>query len=217
MPAASWRRSPYFWAAVFGLIAIPAMRPFMRHVPEPPSVVGTLPAWSLTDQDGQPFGSEQLAGQAWVAGFFFSSCVTICPRILGAMKDLRRCLDDSGATEVALVAITVDPETDSPERLRAYQQEIEADGAGWHFLTGTRPELEAVVVGGFKTLMGTPEEIGDDLIDIGHGARLIIVDPDGGVRGHYDVTTPEATRPIGTWTRGVDEICHRVRHVLRAR
>ena len=51
-------------------------------------MVGQLPAFELTNQDGEPFGTQQMKGEVWVVGFFFVECRTLCPRILAAMNTL---------------------------------------------------------------------------------------------------------------------------------
>jgi len=60
--------SPFFWAALAGVITIPAIRPLTRHVPAPPPVLGRLPAVSLVDSRGAAVGLEQLRGAVHVVG-----------------------------------------------------------------------------------------------------------------------------------------------------
>jgi len=166
--------------------------------------MGQLPVWSLTDQNGKDFGSEELQGQPFIASFFFTSCTTICPRIMGGMRALqdRFVLHDM---PVRLISITVDAENDTPERLLEKATAYGVDGARWRLLTGSEAELRKVIVDGFQTYMGERAKNAEGVFDIGHGARLVLVDGNGGVRGHY-ATTEE----------GRDEIFWRVKHVLAA-
>ena len=69
----AWR-NPYVWGFVIGIATLTALRPFLRHVPEPPPVLSQLPPFSLRGIDGKPFGSEDLRGQVYIANFFFTSC-----------------------------------------------------------------------------------------------------------------------------------------------
>ena len=180
------------------------VRPLTRHVPEPPPVLGTLPAWELVDQDGKTFGSRDLAGAPYVVSFFFTSCVTICPKIMTAVKDLQQRYERSDMP-VRLVSITVDPETDRPARLKEKAVAYGVDSKRWRLLTGERADLHTLIVDGFKTYMGERVVDADNILDIGHGGKLILVDENGGVRGHYD-----------TDSSGIDEIFWRSDHVLRA-
>jgi protein SCO1/2 len=107
-------RSPYVWAFFVGVIAITALRPFLRHEPEPPPVLGRLPAWELIDQDGRSFGSEDLAGTVYVANFFFTSCVAICPALMHSMARLQERYVKAGVEGIRQVSISVDPEVDTP-------------------------------------------------------------------------------------------------------
>jgi cytochrome oxidase Cu insertion factor (SCO1/SenC/PrrC family) len=51
-------------------------------------VLGGLPAFTLTDQRGQPFGSRELAGKIWVADFMFTSCQGVCPLLTQRMAEV---------------------------------------------------------------------------------------------------------------------------------
>jgi protein SCO1/2 len=169
----------------------------------PPNALGKLPSFELVNQDGQAFGSQDLDGKAYVASFFFTSCVTICPKILGAMSSLQTRFAHE-KLDVQLVSFTVDPDTDTPEKLKAAGQKMGADFTSWTFLTGTKDQLKEVIVGGFKTFVGSREVVGDDLFDIGHGARLVLVDQGGFVRGNFETNEhglAELTRTARTLAR----------------
>jgi len=169
----------------------------------PPRTQGKLPSFELVNQDGQAFGSQDLKGKPYVASFFFTSCVTICPKILGAMSSLQTRFAHE-KLDIQLVSLTVDPDTDTPEKLKAAGQKMGADFTKWTFLTGTKDQLKEVIVGGFKTFVGPQEAIGDDLFDIGHGARLVLVDQRGVVRGNFETNEyglEELTRKARTLAR----------------
>jgi len=197
--------SPYFWATLAGLIFIPLLRPLLRHVPNPPPVIGQVPAFSLTDTRGEPFGSSELEGQVYVANFIFTRCASICPLLTRSMGQLQERYDATGVDGIRLVSITVDPEYDTPDRLREYAAAHGADPRRWEFLTGPEPQIRELVERGFKTAMGVPESA-NGLIDVAHSGKFVLVDGDGGIRGYY-----------GTDEMGLDEIYHRSRHVLEQR
>lgn len=74
-------------------------------------------------------------GRPVVMNFVFTSCTTICP--LGS-QELSRLQDRLGsdAGAVHLVSISIDPEQDTPARLRAYAKHFDA-GSAWQYYTGT--------------------------------------------------------------------------------
>jgi protein SCO1/2 len=206
-------RSPFLWAALAGLVLIPAIRPWMRFEPDPPPKLFDLPEYRLIGSDGQPFGSDDLAGQVYVANFFFTRCVSICPRLTAAMKRLDRRFEEAGEDRVHLVSISVDPDYDTPVRLADYGESFGIDPGRWTLLTGTGSEVRELVVEGFRTGMGNPVPLGqppgqpplEDLIDIAHTGRFVLVDGEGAIRGYYEHDE-----------EGLDEIFHRSRHVLES-
>ena len=111
------------------------------------SSYGTLPSFELVNQDGQPFGSAQLAGKIWIADFIFTSCPGPCPIISSRMSELQKPLEK---TDIHLVSFTVDPEKDTPEVLRAYAEKLNAQPGALGFLTGARPAIYALARDGFK-------------------------------------------------------------------
>ena len=198
-----WLRNPWFWGVVAALAIPPLVRPLTRREPPAPEVIGHLPDFRLVNQDGQPWGSEELRGQVWVAGFFFTSCQTVCPGLLAGMDRIADRYAELGVP-IRVVAISVDPETDTPARLRETALRLGDDPAHWAFLTGDTASVRALVEGGFMGSMGQKEVTAGGMMDIAHSARLAIVDGQGGIRGFYS-----------TDDDGLDEVFHRARHVLR--
>ena len=98
----------------------------------PPPVLGTLPAFELTDHRDQPFGSEQLRGHAWVANFVFTRCPTVCPVFTQRMAQLRDSFAEHDAS-VQLVSFSVDPDYDTPQVLAAYAKAQDAEAPNWTF------------------------------------------------------------------------------------
>ena len=186
-----------------GIVGVTAVRPFTRHVPDAPAVIAQLPNFELVDQNNEIFNNESMRGQVNVVSFFFTSCVTICPKVMAAMKKLQDRYEKMDVP-VKLVSITVDPDNDTPEILKAHAEKIGADLSRWTFLTGKYEAIQGLTVNGFKSHMGQPQVSDAGVMDIGPGTRLVLVDDNGGIRGNYE-----------TSELGLDEIYHRSRHVLR--
>jgi protein SCO1 len=197
---------PFFMAALVGIAIVTAVYPMIRHEVEPPPVVGVVQPYKLTNQDGQPFDTKSLAdgNKVAVVNFVFTSCPSYCPELTRSMKRLQDRLKLSHIEGVQLISISVDPETDTPEKLKAYATKFGADLSNWVFLTGSPKEIRDVVVEGFKTHLGDRQPAGDDLFDIAHSVKFILVDGTGGIRGYFD--SDEV---------GIDEVFHRAQHVLK--
>jgi protein SCO1/2 len=155
---------------------------------------GTVPQFQLTDQNGQPFGSAQLNGKIWIAGFIFTTCPGPCPMISSRMGDLQRPLENS---DVQLVSFTVDPETDTPEVLREYAKRVHAEPGRWHFLTGEQKAIYDLTQQGFKLAVadGAAEDGGPV-----HATRVVLVDRRGTIRGYYDILAPDAVTKLAADT-----------------
>jgi protein SCO1 len=178
---------PLFWVLALGLFFIvPISRTLAigRDAPPPPALKLALPDFKLTDQHGRPFGLADLKGKIWVADFVFTSCPTVCPKLTKRMTEVQNRGKNLGDA-FHLVTFTVDPENDTPDKLRAYAESFHVNQRRWSFLTGPLGELETTVVKGFKIGMGKDEEV-PGIFSIFHGEKLVLVDPEGFIRGYYD-------------------------------
>ena len=204
MTAAPFYRNPFVIAFLAGIVTLTLIRPLLRREPEPPPVLSQLPAFSLTDQEGRAYGSAELTGQVYITSFFFTRCPSICPALMHDVRKLQDGFAERGVEGVRLVSITVDPENDTPAVLKQYGQLLKADFGRWTFLTGPPAEVEALVVGGFKTPMDRAESGPGSAMDIAHTGKIVLVDGSGRIRGYY-----------GTDEMGLDEAFNRAQHVLK--
>jgi cytochrome oxidase Cu insertion factor (SCO1/SenC/PrrC family) len=149
------------------------------------SSYGTVPTFQLTNQNGQPFGSGQLAGKIWIADFIYTTCPGPCPMISGRMSELQKPLEKS---DVHLVSFSVDPEKDTPAVLRGYAGKLQAEPGRWDLLTGPKSAIYKVSHDGFKLAVSD----GNDAQGLPvHSTRMVLVDRHGQIRGYYDATEPE--------------------------
>jgi len=129
-----------------------------------------VPAFTLTSERGEPFSSEALKGQVWLADFIFTNCPGPCLRMSAQMKKFQ--------SQARLVSFTVDPQRDTPPVLAAYARRYQADPSRWTFLTGPLDQL--------NYLSRTVFKIGDIEADLTHSTRLILVDRQMRIRGFFD-------------------------------
>ena len=187
------RLSPAWLLFAALALAIPVAPLLLKQKPAALPDLGRLPAFSLTDERGRPFGRDDLLGKVWVADFVFTSCSDACPRLMQRMRLLQDRLDPLGG--VGLLSISVDPERDTPEKLRAYGEAYGARGDQWRFLTGSPTEVQRTVVKGFKMAMAkvpaqdqareSDDELRAQAFDIMHGDRMVLVDSDAHIRGYF--------------------------------
>ena len=106
----------------------------------------------LVDLDGAAvrFKSDAVGNRIVVVGFIYTSCTTICPVTSAVLADVQERLigklGDQFGRDVRLVTLTVDPATDTPERLKDYAGNF-GSPAGWLWLTGDKPKVDKVLAG----------------------------------------------------------------------
>jgi protein SCO1/2 len=188
-------QKPLVWVVLIGvLFGVPIFRSMTRRLTASPPVLGVLPAFTLTDQRGQPFGSRELGGKIWVADFIFTSCQGVCPVLSQRMAEVGKRARHLGP-DFHLVSISVDPERDTPDRLAAYGARWGAHPASWSFLTGPEQAIQATVVEGFKVGAGKEPsrragaaDGGAQFWEIFHGENLVLVDRQMRIRGYFSPT-----------------------------
>lgn len=121
------------------------------EAPVAPSQAGAvqkmnIPDVELLDQDGRKihFYTDLIKGQTVAINFIFTTCTTICPPLGATFARVQRELGDKAGRDVRFISISVDPATDTPERLKAWGEKFHA-GAGWTFVTGNKPQVDELL------------------------------------------------------------------------
>ncbi|HEY1075183.1 MAG TPA: SCO family protein [Fontimonas sp.] len=145
----------------------------------------TLPAFSLTDELGQPFGAEQLRGH-WTLLFpGFTYCPDVCPTTLALLKNVQAQLGEPAAASLQIALFSIDPERDTPETLKRYVQFFSPSFKG---VTTNEPELQKVAAALGVAYIKVPAE-GDGPEAKGytmdHSAALVLVNPQGQLAGYF--------------------------------
>jgi protein SCO1/2 len=97
----------------------------------------------LLNQNGEKvrFYTDVLKGKTVIVNAFFTTCTSVCPPMNRNMEKIQEALGNRVGRDVFLISITVDPEADTPARLKEYAQKFHA-GPGWLFLTGKKENLD---------------------------------------------------------------------------
>ena len=139
-------------------------------------VIGGLPNFEFVDSEGRDVGLSTLKGKVWVADFIFTTCTMACPIMTGNMNIIHKKYKKND--DLRLVSISVYPEYDTPEVLKKYASQYEANTDTWHFLTGNESTVKEVIKDGFK--IGDYEDI------IFHSEKFALVDRNGMIRAYYN-------------------------------
>jgi cytochrome oxidase Cu insertion factor (SCO1/SenC/PrrC family) len=147
----------------------------------PPPVLSTLPEFALVDQSGATVDRDVLAGRPFVADFVFTRCVATCPRLTERLAAFGRELP--AGSRARLVSISVDPEHDRPEVLRAWAKARGLDESRWLLLTGEREAVWKLIREGFLLPVEAQGDPGNPFL---HSNRFALVDGAGRLRGTYE-------------------------------
>jgi len=102
------------------------------------------PRFTLTDQEGRPFGSDDLDGRVVLLDFVYTTCTGPCPILTSFHVSVQQRIAPGLADRIHFVSISLDPLRDDPAALRTYALERGADLSRWSFLTGPVADVEAV-------------------------------------------------------------------------
>jgi cytochrome oxidase Cu insertion factor (SCO1/SenC/PrrC family) len=118
---------------------------------DPPAAAGTrnnmvIPDVEVLDQDGNAlhFYTDLIKDKTVAINFIFTNCTTICPPLAATFARLQKEMGDKVGKDVHLISISVDPLTDTPERLKAWGAKFKA-GPGWTFVTGEKQEMDKLL------------------------------------------------------------------------
>jgi protein SCO1/2 len=105
-----------------------------------------IPDTELLDQNGRKihFYTDLVKGHTVAINFIFTTCTTICPPLGATFARVQKELGDKAGRDVRLISISVDPATDTPERLKAWGEKFHA-GESWTFVTGNKSEVDELL------------------------------------------------------------------------
>ena len=104
-----------------------------------------FPNVPLTTQDGKTVHlyDDLLKGKMVVVSLIYTQCQDSCPLETAKLAQVQSMLGDRMGKDIFFYSISIDPEHDTPEVLKAYAEKFHA-GPGWLFLTGKKPDIDLV-------------------------------------------------------------------------
>jgi protein SCO1/2 len=142
----------------------------------------TVANFKLQDQHGQFITTDDWNNKVVVANLFFTHCPVVCPKMTRNLKTVQAIFAKD--KNIALYSFTVDPETDSVQKLAAYALKFGVEN-NWHLLTGNKMDIYRLAR---KSLLlaATDGDGGPD--DFIHSDKLVLIDAQKRIRVFYDVT-----------------------------
>jgi protein SCO1/2 len=151
--------------------------------PYPPA-----PEIALTRSDGSSFRLSETRGRVVLLFFGYTSCPDVCPTTLAELNQALKDLGESGAGQVQVLFVTVDPERDTPERVQDYADNFNKSFIG---LGGSQTELEKVWsdYGVYREIEQGTSAAG---YSVNHTARVTLIDRQGNMRVSFGFGAPVA-------------------------
>jgi len=155
--------------------------------------------FTLTDQNGEPFRLSDHRGKLVMLFFGYAHCPDVCPVTLSTWMRVEQALGDQD--DIEFVFLTVDPERDTPERLREHLANFSNEFYG---LTGTPEEMEVVYedYGIFRDKVPFSSSAVGYVVD--HSTVIIVLDRSGMMRLAFP------------FDAAADEIVHDVKRLLES-
>jgi protein SCO1/2 len=152
--------------------------------------------FNFTNQDGKNFSNADIINKIYVADFFFTSCLSVCPRMTANLKLVQDAFKNDD--NVVIVSFTVDPETDTTQRLQRYAKHFSINTNKWNLLTGDKKEIYKLARESFYVSASDGDGSAGDFI---HSDKLVLVDKQKQIRGYY----------TGTDKNSVEELIHDIK------
>lgn len=155
----------------------------------PPELAGApAPSFRHADARGGRIGTADLAGRPFAVTFLYTRCPDVCPLIGQELREALKLLGPRG-DEVAVMAVSVDPEHDTAAAARAWLEANELP-PNFHYLIGGESELRPT----WDAYFAAPQP--EDEPDSAHTASIWMVDSDGRLRTKFSAGAPVAPADI---------------------
>ena len=148
-------------------------------------VEGSFADTLLTDHNGNEFKFTGLEGKVILVSYIFTTCPDMCHVIGNKINILKSKLKDMGYEDkVAYVSISVDPQNDTPQKLKMHAEHMNFDLKNWYLVTGSIGGVYKLisVAGIFPVREEVDNEHGYTIV---HRDRISLVDKQGRIRKHY--------------------------------
>lgn len=142
-----------------------------------------------TAEDGRETQISELQGKVQVVSFVYTYCEHTCPTIIARLKSIESKLSDAAREHVQFTLVSLDPERDTPDVLRAYMDDRNLDTRGWAMLNGAPHDVRQL-----SALFGVRyRPMGSS--DIAHSNMITVLDGGGVIRYQMKGLTeaPDAT------------------------
>ena len=142
--------------------------------------------FSLVNQNGQTITQEDYKDKIYVADFFFTTCLTICPIMTKNMGEVQEAIKND--PNIMLLSHSVTPQIDTVAQLKRYALEKGVIDSKWNLVTGDKKQIYELAR---KSYLAVKNDGDGGPFDMIHTENFILVDKEKRIRGFYDGTDRE--------------------------
>jgi len=143
--------------------------------------------FELYNQNGDTITQDFYEGKIYVADFFFTTCISICPIMTDNMLKIQEQIKND--PEVFLLSHTVIPKADTVAQLKKYALEKGVMDSKWNLVTGDKKQIYDLAR---KSYLVTKTNGDGGPYDMIHTENFVLVDKEKRIRGFYDGTQSKA-------------------------
>jgi len=143
--------------------------------------IGPAPKFELVNQDNIKITNETYKGKVYILEFFFTTCPTICPKMNLSMLEIEKKF--FGNPNFGIVSISIDPEHDTAEVLKAHRELLGVKSSNWNFLTGDKTYIFDLANKGFNLYAGENKNVKGGFE---HSGLFAMIDKNGNIRCRKD-------------------------------
>ncbi|WP_237275427.1 SCO family protein [Tenacibaculum ovolyticum] len=135
------------------------------------SIFNLTSKWNT--EEGNSIVLKDLRGKTLVMVMIYTTCKAACPRLVADMRNIEKQVPKEYNNNLRYVLVSIDPETDTPEKLKAFAKENLMDGEHWTFLQGTKTSVREFA----NVLAVKYKEISP--LDFSHSNIISVFNPEG--------------------------------------
>lgn len=163
------------------------------------TIFSRIPEFELFNQDSQLIGKEELKDKAHIAAFFFTSCPTICPKVMRSMIRIEEKFRND--KRLIYLCFSLDFRKDSIPRIKDYHNKLGIENPDFHILQGRQPDDIRSLVNQYMSMaVDDPDAPGG----INHTGWILLADKNRQLRSYG----------LGTDDKDIDRFMNDVQQLL---
>ncbi|MCL5245749.1 SCO family protein [Cellulophaga sp. 20_2_10] len=140
-----------------------------------------VPDFTFINQDSLVVSNRDYLGKVYIVEFFFTSCPSICPIMTKNLVQIQN--DFKGLENFGIASFSIDPEHDTPTKLKTYSEANGITNLDWHLMTGDRDEIYELANKGFNIFAQENSSVPGGFE---HSGLFALVDKRGFIRSRVD-------------------------------